>query len=172
MNIQDLGSIGELIAAAATIATLIYLARQVRANTKATQTASRVEITRDYRDMNNALYDSDVSLAWETGLREYPNMSFKERSYFGNHFANQALCFQGVFAHFENGQLEDETYAAYLAYFSALVSTPGGTRWWEEIGRPIFVAKMVAAVDARVARGGLGNPLEWPMNVPDGIDAH
>ena len=62
MNIQDLGSIGELIAAAAIIATLIYLARQVRANTKITQTASRVEITRDYRDMNNALFDSDVSL--------------------------------------------------------------------------------------------------------------
>ncbi len=60
MNIQDLGSVGELIAAAATIATLIYLAHQVRANTKATQTASRVEITRDYCNMNSALFDADV----------------------------------------------------------------------------------------------------------------
>jgi hypothetical protein len=63
MNIQDMGSIGELIAAAAIIATSIYLARQVRANTKVTQTASRVEITRDYCDMNNALFDIDISLA-------------------------------------------------------------------------------------------------------------
>ena len=33
MTISDLGSIGELIAAAATVATLLYLALQVRANT-------------------------------------------------------------------------------------------------------------------------------------------
>jgi len=41
MTIQELGSIGEFLAAAATIATLFYLARQA-------QTASRVEITRNY----------------------------------------------------------------------------------------------------------------------------
>jgi hypothetical protein len=40
---QDFGSIGELIADIATIATLICLARQVQAHTNATQTASRWE---------------------------------------------------------------------------------------------------------------------------------
>lgn len=34
------------------------------------------------------------------------------------------------------------------------------------------IGELIAAVDARVARGGLGNPLEWPMNMPDGVDAH
>ena len=33
MDIQDLGSIGELIAALATLATLVYLATQIRQNT-------------------------------------------------------------------------------------------------------------------------------------------
>ena len=42
MTIQDLGSIGELIAAIATVATLIYLAVQIRANT----TALRIEARR------------------------------------------------------------------------------------------------------------------------------
>lgn len=34
MSIQDLGSLGELVAAIATIATLIYLATQIRQNTR------------------------------------------------------------------------------------------------------------------------------------------
>ena len=66
MNIQDWGSIGEMLAAVATIATLVYLARQVNANTTAAQTASRVEITRDCRKLNSMLLDMNVS---RTGSR-------------------------------------------------------------------------------------------------------
>ena len=41
MTIQDWGSIGELIAAVATVLTLIYLALQIRANTAAVKAESR-----------------------------------------------------------------------------------------------------------------------------------
>jgi len=40
MTIQDLGSIGELVAALATVATLIYLAAQIRQNTRAMKASS------------------------------------------------------------------------------------------------------------------------------------
>ena len=40
MTLQDLGSIGELVGAAATVATLIYLAVQIRANTGAMRSAA------------------------------------------------------------------------------------------------------------------------------------
>ena len=36
MNIQDWGALGELVAAIATVLTLVYLAMQIRANTTAT----------------------------------------------------------------------------------------------------------------------------------------
>ncbi len=41
VTIQDLGSIGELIAAVATVATLVYLAIQIRANTTAIHSEAR-----------------------------------------------------------------------------------------------------------------------------------
>ena len=44
MSIQDLGSIGELIAALATLAALIYLAVQVRQNTRAIKSATFHEL--------------------------------------------------------------------------------------------------------------------------------
>ena len=37
MSIQDLGAIGELLAAVATLATLIYLALQIKQNTRSVQ---------------------------------------------------------------------------------------------------------------------------------------
>ena len=44
MPIQELGSIGELIAAVATIFTLVYLAFQINQNTRAVK-ASMLEVT-------------------------------------------------------------------------------------------------------------------------------
>ena len=41
VTLQDLGSLGEFIAAIATLATLIYLALQIRQNTLESQAASR-----------------------------------------------------------------------------------------------------------------------------------
>ena len=41
MTIQDLGSIGEFVAAIATVATLVYLAIQIRSNTAALRSESR-----------------------------------------------------------------------------------------------------------------------------------
>jgi hypothetical protein len=40
MTLQDLGSIGEFVAAVATVATLAYLALQIRYNTKAIELLS------------------------------------------------------------------------------------------------------------------------------------
>jgi hypothetical protein len=155
VSIQDFGSIGELLAALATIATLIYLARQVNANTRATQAASRLEISREYRTTARVLFDADVQHAWSYGVTHYPDMPFEQRGHFTNYFSDQALLFQGLFALYDHGQLEEETYRAYLDWFSALVATPGGMRWWKDIGRLIFVANAVAVVDERIAQGGL-----------------
>jgi hypothetical protein len=45
MSIQDLGSLGELIAAIATVGTLIYLALQIRQNTAVVRTSNYAELT-------------------------------------------------------------------------------------------------------------------------------
>ncbi len=46
MTIQDWGAIGEIIGAIATIATLIYLATQIRQNTRALQATSMDSTTK------------------------------------------------------------------------------------------------------------------------------
>ena len=52
MNIQDLGSLGELIAAIATVATLIYLAMQIKLNTKTVRSAAFAEANRSINELN------------------------------------------------------------------------------------------------------------------------
>lgn len=153
MNIQDLGSLGELIAAIATVATLVYLAKQLYANTKATVSSNRYEITRDYVRFSEQLANPELQRAWTKGLQNYPNMKEDEAGQFANLFSMQALMFQGIFAQYDSGQLDEETYLAYLNFFTSLAATPGGGVWWEQSARPVFVPSMVAAVDEHMSSG-------------------
>ena len=62
MTIQDLGSIGELIAAIATVATLVYLAIQLKQNTRALRSQTFQQSSMDMSLTANAI-SSDGELA-------------------------------------------------------------------------------------------------------------
>ena len=55
MSIQDLGSIGELIAAIATIATLVYLALQIRQNNRNLEEGTAATLNQCYASINARL---------------------------------------------------------------------------------------------------------------------
>ena len=55
MSIQDLGSIGELIAAIATVATLLYLASQIRHSNKALAESTSGAINTSYASINSRI---------------------------------------------------------------------------------------------------------------------
>ncbi len=58
MTVQDLGSIGELIAAIATVATLVYLAMQIRQNSTAVKSAAAQSVL---TNLNTAFQTASAS---------------------------------------------------------------------------------------------------------------
>jgi hypothetical protein len=152
--LQDLGSIGEFVAAIATIVTLAYLALQIRQNTKSVRAGSRFEVASSYRAHNRLSLDPDARRIYAKGLRTFPEMAFDERSLFGTLLTDHAVLFQGIFALYEEGQLDETTYQDYLTWFAIQVVTPGGSAWWAE-SRAFLVKGAAAAVDARLAQGAL-----------------
>jgi len=62
MTIQELGSLGELIAAIATVVTLIYLATQIRHNNKALAEATSGQLNASYSSINSRI-SSDAEFA-------------------------------------------------------------------------------------------------------------
>jgi hypothetical protein len=62
MNIQDLGALGELVAAIATVATLIYLAVQIRQNNRNLQESTSATFNQGWAGINSRL-SSDEQFA-------------------------------------------------------------------------------------------------------------
>jgi hypothetical protein len=117
------------------------------------KTAGRQAIAAGYRDSNRLRLDLATGLDWARGVASFPDLPFEDRNLFGTVMNDEALFFQGAFAIYESGQLEESTYAAYLDWFSSIVATPGARAWWDTVGRLVFVPEMVAAVDLRLSVG-------------------
>jgi len=152
-NFESLGNLGDFIGGIAVVATLVYLAVQVRQNTAALRTARRQAIVAGMRE--------HVRLALEPGgdsffraMETFPDVSLEEHRYFTTRMNDLLLFFQGAHALHEAGTLEDETYEAYLDHVAASFATPGGAHYWRQV-REIYTPRMATALDERLARGGL-----------------
>jgi hypothetical protein len=157
--LDALGNLGDFIGGIAIIATLIYLATQIRQNTTSVRAASRLEIASGWRAHNRQMLDPAVNRAYEEGLRAYPDMPYDQRSIFGNLIGDHAVFFQGAFALYEEGQLDRQTYEDYLTWFACQVATPGGNDLWKELS-PFLVKGAAAAVNERLGCGDLPDILQ------------
>jgi hypothetical protein len=166
MNWEALGAIGEMVGAVAVVVTLGYLAVQIRQNTRSVRAASRLEIASGWRAHNRQMLDPAVNRAFQVGLRAYPDMPYEERSIFGNLMSDHTVLFQGVFALYEEGELDRQTYEDYLTWFACQVATPGGNALWKEMSS--FLAKGApAAVNERLGRGDVPDILQLRLFSPE-----
>ena len=99
MNWTAIGAIGEILGAAGVIITLVYLARQVRQNTRATKLSTAQSIATAARDWNRPLL-LDPELAWtfQVGTEDPTQLDEKEQARFIE------LCFS-LFRMFEDAPL-------------------------------------------------------------------
>ena len=81
MTISDLGSLGELIAAIATVATLIYLAAQIRQNTNQLKGEANREINNTEQELVHKIRDKPemLSILMRT-LIDWDSVSAKEQA--------------------------------------------------------------------------------------------
>ena len=164
MSIQDLGALGELLAAIATIGTLFYLAIQIRNNTTAVQAGSRQAVANEFRSFNRLFLE--YADAWQAGLRKYPDLEYESRNRFATLVHDLLLTFQSMQALFDAKSLESETYEGYRTFVSSVIATPGGALFWQE-WRATYTEKMAVSIDRRLELGDLPDLLQMPQWKPD-----
>jgi hypothetical protein len=132
LTIQDLGSIGEFIAAIATVATLVYLAVQIRQSTKQARLTANRELGASIHDGFAPLFNPGFARIWRLGRYDPDQLDEDERAAFGMLLERQLYSFQNVVHQYDNGVLEQDTFESMVVLFSDLVSTPGGVAYWSK----------------------------------------
>jgi hypothetical protein len=129
VTIQDLGSLGELIAAGATVATLVYLATQIRQNTRATRASSVQDAASGLVDavglMSQSPQNADVA---HRGLGSYEDLSESEQTHFIFMLSVVFSHFDGMYWAHREGTLPPEIWEREQSLLRFYLSTTGG-RW-------------------------------------------
>ena len=136
MTIQDLGSIGELIAAIATVATLGYLAVQIRQNTRTIRGSevayrSNLEMATNARffDLRRDVYsDPELASIWARGLIDPEMLVEGEWNRFFNYFTSW------VFAMGEQYRIQTDLLVdrqtIFTPVFQDMFRFPGARKAW------------------------------------------
>ena len=141
MTIQELGSIGELIAAIATVATLAYLAVQIRANTRAMQAESRrTEINTSAAIAQSIVADPEVARLFNSGMADLSSLSPEDQTRFSLLLGNFVGADASIFEEAEIGVIPRHMVDHRAENLRAFLCTPGGREYWRRFHRRYPVA--------------------------------
>ena len=149
MGIEELGSIGELIAAIATIGTLAYLAFQVRQNTRALQSSTFQAIANDMSVSSEAISTHpELAEIVNRGAQSLDQLSAAERSQFHFFLLMTFRRLESVYVQRELGFIEPELTGGFERSVISTISRGGGAEWWAT-AKPAFSNRFVQYIEAR-----------------------
>ena len=150
MNLEDIGNIGELVGAIGVILTLIYLAAQIRQNTKALKATSHQETTREASDFTAQIAgDEEVARLFDTGSRDWDGLGAVERLRFSMLMFRLFFNFQNLYALHESAGIDDEYWQSQQRVMIWFMSLPGVVRWWS-VGKGRLRSSFVAFVEREI----------------------
>lgn len=147
---QLLGNFGEFIGAIAVVATLFYLAVQVRKNTQALRLASSDSIARGILEANRMpIENSEVNAILMRGASDPSALDPEERSRF-NGLANITIHnWQRSYYSQEADALERDIWEGQLVSIKTILAAPGYRRRWHRLV-PSLGKRFVAFVEEEI----------------------
>jgi hypothetical protein len=133
VNWDAIGAIGEILGAAAVVASLAYLAVQIRQNTRSVRSSSFHAVADSFNQLNSALAsDRELARIFRRGSEDLTQLDVDEHTQF-TYFA--LACFrvmESLFYQSAQGTAERSLLAASERTATAFLETPGMRRWWAE----------------------------------------
>ena len=131
MTIEQLANLGEVVAAIATLVTLVYLAVQIRQNTRAVRAASHHSVTDSFNHIN-AIVGTDPSAAriYRLGLEGLGNLNEDEQFSFAFLMLGYLRVFETLFYQRDIGTAEEQLYLSEHNSLRWAFSYQGARDWW------------------------------------------
>ena len=153
MNWEAIGAIGEAIGAVGVIASLIYLAVQVRASTRASAVESKLASTRMRTDFLNYLIESsDLNNLFTQGRQSIEPLSIEDYYRFSNMALHAFSFLSAGYFQFCKGTLNEDDWNENRAIISFLLRGPGFREWWVKVGKYMFGDNFVSFVESEIKK--------------------
>lgn len=133
MDLRDLGNLGEFIGAVAVVISLIYLAVQIRQNTRSLRAGAHQSITAHIAELNRTVVEhADVAHLMERGLRDLASLTSEERRRFHAYNSARFRHYDNLYYQYRAGTLEESQWRGFHNLLRFHLRQPGLARWWED----------------------------------------
>jgi hypothetical protein len=137
MTLQDLGGIGEFIGGIAVVISLVYLAVQIRQNTKSVRASTYQAILDSSRsDTELLLVHPHLERVYRVGRRNPEKLNDDERPLFRMLVAQLLLSSESLFLQHQQGAIDSDYWQRRQQTLRGLLSQPGVRQWWAARGTP------------------------------------
>ncbi len=167
MNWSQIGSIGEAVGAIGVIGSLIYLAIQVRANSKGLFTSTRESTFNSLKEWNYwVMADPDLAWIFQQGSKDYNSLDQKERARYVHVMYSFYKLFENIYLHYEAKSIPEEVWRYNARMFKAYATQPGANNYYS-LRKPIFDPRFCKIVDDMTASEVPAGHLVVEMDLPD-----
>jgi hypothetical protein len=145
MNWEAIGAIGEIVGAIGVIATLLYLAAQIRQNTKAIKGATLDSLTQ--HKQAELRWSSDIATAWRKSIEEPENLTPDEAWQMTEWMTAAFVARQNEYFQYEQGLIDDDSWAASTIAIRMILGSDWGRNWWKEFAPHSFTDAFRSVID-------------------------
>jgi hypothetical protein len=132
MNWEALRAVGEIVGAVAVIATLGYLAVQIRQNTRSVRASMYQSLVESVVNFNTTFtQDSELARAYFQGLEDLQGLSETDRNRVVFALFSHFQIFQSMFYQRRLFTIEPEYWESWRVLILSYYAMPGVQQWWQ-----------------------------------------
>ena len=147
MTLNELGSLGEFISGLAVVVTLVYLAIQIRHNTRAVRSSMHQDMVESTLRIAESMSDNpDVGRIVLKANRDYDNLTREEFIRFEAYAERVFSNFESVFYSYRNSMIEQDLWESWEASYLSDLSREAIRRFWQD-ERPQHLRDFMNFVD-------------------------
>lgn len=161
MTLQDWASLGEIVGAVGVIASLLYLAVQVKQARRVALAENVREVQEKYSRLALLLAENgELARIFHTGCEDIGKLDPVEQDRFNHVLGLHMLAFIEIHTAWTGGLMDGDLYRRWRSAIAMVMRTPGASAWWDT-ARGLFQADAVQALArARESVGPMSSVME------------
>ena len=157
MALEDLGNIGEFVGAIAVVVSLIYIALQVRQNsrqisqnTNSVLGSVELDTTRLHSDwLLSVARSPELGRVWHLGISDPTKLTEEEGVQFAMLIGSAFYGIEGPFRQYQRGLLSEDSWQPMEELISRYMRSPAVLEWWANRDVP-FARSFSEYVDSKI----------------------
>jgi len=146
MSWEAIGAIGETLGAIAVVVSLLYLAAQIRQNSRTVKGASTQSITETIQA--ELRWSCDLGEEFIRMIDEPEKLSKVEAFRIGEWLTAAMVARQNEYIQYKQGLVDEEVWISNEGIIKSIMSMPWCKNWWHNFDKAAFISDFVQLADS------------------------